>query len=249
MRTMKMNTTFSKSRLLLVPVLVMLFAATVYASAPGITGTTFNLTARDAFISQPDGASVYSWGYGCSSAPSGFNPPATLMPGATCPTMQVPGPTLIVMEGQTVTVNLTNNLPTSAGNTSILFPGFNVTATGGVVGLLTHEALPCPTPTACTTNTVSYTFVARGSSAEADYRLAASAYDNPRSCYDREYLFQFSEMDPGIHKNALAQVTARTGCPATSPTCHLDVPPEPYHPAYFMINGRSMPDEIGRAHV
>ena len=293
MRTMKMNTTFSKSRLLLVPVLVMLFAATVYASAPGITGTTFNLTARDAFISQPDGASVYSWGYGCSSAPSGFNPPATLMPGATCPTMQVPGPTLIVMEGQTVTVNLTNNLPTSAGNTSILFPGFTVTATGGVAGLLTQEALPCPTPSACTTNTVSYTFIASspgtrayysgsqgdlqvemglygaiivvptavptgctavgsipahyvapGNSAEADYRLAASAYDNPRSCYDREYLFQFSEMDPGIHKNALAQVTARTGCPATSPTCHLDVPTEPYHPAYFMINGRSMPDDM-----
>ena len=293
MRTMKMNTTFSKSRLLLVPVLVMLFAATVYASAPGITGTTFNLTARDAFISQPDGASVYSWGYGCSSAPSGFNPPATLMPGATCPTMQVPGPTLIVMEGQTVTVNLTNNLPTSAGNTSILFPGFTVTATGGVAGLLTQEALPCPTPSACTTNTVSYTFVASspgtrayysgsqgdlqvemglygaiivvptavptgctavgsipahyvapGNSAEADYRLAASAYDNPRSCYDREYLFQFSEMDPGIHKNALAQVTARTGCAATSPTCHLDVPTEPYHPAYFMINGRSMPDDM-----
>jgi len=290
---MKMNTTFSKSRLLLVPVLVMLFAATVYASAPGITGTTFNLTARDAFISQPDGASVYSWGYGCSSAPSGFNPPATLMPGATCPTMQVPGPTLIVMEGQTVTVNLTNNLPTSAGNTSILFPGFTVTATGGVAGLLTQEALPCPTPSACTTNTVSYTFIASspgtrayysgsqgdlqvemglygaiivvptavptgctavgsipahyvapGNSAEADYRLAASAYDNPRSCYDREYLFQFSEMDPGIHKNALAQVTARTGCAATSPTCHLDVPTEPYHPAYFMINGRSMPDDM-----
>ena len=293
MRTMKMNTTFSKSRLLLVPVLVMLFAATVYASVPGITGTTFNLTARDAFISQPDGASVYSWGYGCSSAPSGFNPPATLMPGATCPTMQVPGPTLIVMEGQTVTVNLTNNLPTSAGNTSILFPGFTVTATGGVAGLLTQEALPCPTPSACTTNTVSYTFIASspgtrayysgsqgdlqvemglygaiivvptavptgctavgsipahyvapGNSAEADYRLAASAYDNPRSCYDREYLFQFSEMDPGIHKNALAQVTARTGCAATSPTCHLDVPTEPYHPAYFMINGRSMPDDM-----
>ena len=41
--------------------------------------------------------------------------------------MQVPGPTLIVTEGQTVTVNLTNNLPTAAGNTSILFPGFKVT--------------------------------------------------------------------------------------------------------------------------
>src|SRR5213080_916595 len=292
MRTMKMNTTFSKSRLLLVPVLVMLFAATVYASAPGITGTTFNLTARDAFISQPDGASVYSWGYGCSSAPSGFNPPATLMPGATCPTMQVPGPTLIVMEGQTVTVNLTNNLPTSAGNTSILFPGFNVTATGGVVGLLTHEALPCPTPTACTTNTVSYTFVAsspgtrayysgtqgdlqvemglygaiivlpaavpaactsglhaanltaEGAHGESDFRLAAAAYDHAQTCYDREYLFQFSEMDPTIHTQALAQVTATAGCAAGAAGCSLNVATEPYHPAYFMINGRSMPDDM-----
>jgi len=44
--------------------------------------------------------------------------------------MQVPGPTLIVTEGQTVTVTLTNSLPTSAGNTSILFPGFSVAATG-----------------------------------------------------------------------------------------------------------------------
>ena len=56
--------------------------------------------------------------------------------------MQVPGPTLIVTEGQTVTVNLTNNLPAAAGNTSILFPGFKVTTTGGVAGLLTQEAAP-----------------------------------------------------------------------------------------------------------
>ena len=55
--------------------------------------------------------------------------------------MQLPGPTLIVTEGETVTVTLTNNLPAAAGNTSILFPGFDVsTATGGVAGLLTQEA-------------------------------------------------------------------------------------------------------------
>jgi FtsP/CotA-like multicopper oxidase with cupredoxin domain len=291
MRMMKMNTTISKSRLLLAPVLMMLFAATVYASAPGITGPTFNLTAQGAFISQPDGASVYSWGYGCTSAPTGFAPAAITT--GFCNTMQVPGPTLIVTEGQTVTVHLTNNLPTSVGNTSILFPGFNVTATGGVVGLLTQEALPCPNSSPCTANTVTYTFVAsspgtrayysgtqgdlqvemglygaiivlpnnttvltgcasaqtnnqaaRANWGEHDYRLAAAAYDNPRSCYDREYLFQFSEMDPNIHKNALAQVTATTGCAAASPACHLDVPTEPYHPAYFMINGRSMPDDM-----
>ena len=30
-----------------------------------------------------------------------------------------------------------------------------------------------------------------------------------KTCYDREYLFQWAEMDPNIHKQALAQVTAR----------------------------------------
>ena len=67
-----------------------------HAAAPGITGPTFNLTAQPAYISQPDGSAVYSWGYGCSVAPSGFAPALT---GATCPTMQVPGPTLIVTQG------------------------------------------------------------------------------------------------------------------------------------------------------
>src|SRR5256884_7189732 len=64
-----------------------------------------------------------------------------------------------------------------------------------------------------------------------------------QSCYDREYLFQFSEMDPNIHIQALAQVTAclAPGAPAG---CHLNVPTEPYHPVYFMINGRSMPDDM-----
>ena len=45
--------------------------------------------------------------------------------------MQVPGPTLIVHENDAVTVNLLNGLPTAAGNTSILFPGFQVTTTSG----------------------------------------------------------------------------------------------------------------------
>ena len=44
--------------------------------------------------------------------------------------------------------------------------------------------------------------------AKADFRLAQAAYDHPKTCYDREYLFQFAEMDPTIHSQALAQVTA-----------------------------------------
>src|SRR5882762_1790233 len=139
MKATNMKNTISKTRLLLAPLVAVAFTAAAYAAAPGITGPTFNLTAQASYITQPDGQAVYSWGYGCNSAPSGFNPPASKMPGANCPTMQVPGPTLIVTEGATVTVNLTNGLPTSAGNTSILFPGFTVTTTGGVTGLLTHE--------------------------------------------------------------------------------------------------------------
>ena len=64
----------------------------------------------------------------------------------------------------------------------------------------------------------------------------------PRACYDREYLFQWAEMDPNIHKQALAQVHGHGGLHGRSCGCSLDVPTEPYHPAYFLINGRSMPD-------
>ena len=263
---------------------VLLLATAAQAAAPGITGPTFNLTAQPAYLSQPDGQSVYSWGYGCNGAPAGFAPSAITT--GFCNTMQVPGPTLIVTEGQTVTVNLTNGLPAAAGNTSILFPGFNVTATGGVRGLLTREAapggsvtysftattpgtrayysgtqgdlqvemglygaiivLPKTPPTACTSPAIRTNLfgVTGAYTAETDFRLAPSAYDHDKSCYDREYLFQFSEMDPSIHAMAEAQATALGACTAGSVGCSLNVPTEPYHPAYFMINGRSMPDDM-----
>jgi FtsP/CotA-like multicopper oxidase with cupredoxin domain len=277
------------ARLLPVMAAVLMFSAAAHAAAPGITGPTFNLTAQAASISQPDGQAVYSWGYGCNGSPTGFAPAA--MSGATCPTMQVPGPTLIVTEGQTVTVTLTNGLPTSAGNTSILFPGFQVNSSGGVAGLLTQEAqhagtvtytftagspgtrayysgtqsdlqvemglygaiivLPKTIAGACTTGAANGLLKFAGGNGaaeshwgESDFRLAPAAYDNARTCYDREYLFQFSEMDPNIHNQALAQVTAAGNCTAGTPSCSLEVPTEPYHPAYFMINGRSMPDDM-----
>jgi hypothetical protein len=77
---------------------------------------------------------------------------------------------------------------------------------------------------------------------EQDFRLSTAAYDHPKSCYDREYLFQWAEMDSRIHKQAEAQVQAKIGCTAGTMGCSLDVQTEPYHPAYFLINGRSMPD-------
>ena len=282
MKPMTIQIAFLKTRLLLlVLVAVASLAATAHAAAPGITGPTFNLTAQPAYLTQPDGQGIYSWGYGCTTAPSGFAPTMT---GQTCNTMQVPGPTLILTEGQTATVTLTNSLPPAAGNTSILFPGFSVTATGGVAGLLTKEAAPGGTVTytftattpgtrsyysgtqgdlqvemglygaiivvpsatraACTGGLHAANLTAETFWGETDFRLASSAYDNDKTCYDREYLFQFSEMDPRVHSQALAQVTAKAGCVAGAAGCSLEVPTEPYHPAYFMINGRSMPDDM-----
>jgi FtsP/CotA-like multicopper oxidase with cupredoxin domain len=274
----QMNT---KTRIVLarlMPVLMaavaMLFTATAHAAVPGITGPSFSLSAEKSFISQPDGSMVYSWGYGCASTVTpNFAPFDAGTVG--CPTMQIPGPTLIVHVGDPVSVTLTNNLPAAAGNTSILFPGFQVTTSGGVAGLLTQEAQHGGTVTykftATTPGTRSYYSGTQGDlqvemglygaiivlpnnvpsgcqavsggnlpDGQPDYRLAASAYDHPATCYDREYLFQFSEMDPKIHRQAEEQA----GKACTNSAGCMNVVTENYHPAYYMINGRSMPDDM-----
>ena len=306
-------------RLLLGAVVVStsLMGPVANAAVPGITGwsgtsatsASFDLNAAEGYTSQPDGASIYTWGYGCNSTP-GFLPNSVgTSQGANCPSMQLPGPTMIVNQGDTVTVTLTNNLPAAAGNTSILFPGFSVTSSGGSPGILTQEApnvscLAAGGAAGC--NKVTYTFVAttpgthsyysgtqsdlqielglygalivrptlsggtvsggsgtvpggyakganmpdtcvalnaklaRAFGADTEYRLSSAAYDNPATCYDREYLFQFAEMDPRIHTQAQAQAAA----PCTVATGCMVVDTEPYRSAYFLINGRSMPDDM-----
>ncbi len=286
-----MKLAISKTRLLL-PVLVAVASLGVmaHAAAPGITGPSFSLTAQTAYLTQPDGQAVYSWGYGCNGDPAGYAPAAITT--GFCTNMQVPGPTLIVNEGDTVTVTLTNNLPAAAGNTSILFPGFIMQPfTDGVAGLVTQEAvhggsvtykftatspgtrayysgtqsdlqvemgmygaiivLPKATISgnpggagSCINDMQASNDAARANWGEHDFRLAKVAYDDPHTCYDREYLFQFSEIDPNIHIQAEAQVQAKAACTAGAAGCSLTVPTEPYHPAYFLINGRSMPDDM-----
>jgi FtsP/CotA-like multicopper oxidase with cupredoxin domain len=265
-----------------VAAVALLLAPLAHAAVPGIRvdGLTIALDAAPGYISQPDGVLVYSWGYGCTTTPTTFAP-APLAPVSTCPTMQLPGPTLIVTEGHSFTVTLLNSLPAAAGNTSILFQGLTVTATGGAAGLLTQEAAPAGTVTYSvsapvgTAGTHAYysgtqadlqiemglfgavivlpaTIPGNCTATETgrvDYRLAAAAYNHALTCYDREYLTQWSEMDPKIHRQVEDQLKLIASCPATAglqfscPT-RLDVVTEPYHPNYFLINGRSMPDDM-----
>jgi FtsP/CotA-like multicopper oxidase with cupredoxin domain len=258
------------------------------AAVPGITGVAgtptvgttavataaFQLVASEGYSTQPDGASIYSWGYGCSAGSgTGFGTfvPTALATISSCGAMQIPGPTLVVTEGQQVQITLTNNLPVAAGNTSLLLPGFTVTTTGGVAGVLTQEA--------ARTVSVTYTFMATRPGTYAYYsgtqgdlqvemglygaivvlpaapepnckalgatdsRLAAYAFDHSQTCYDREYLFQLAEMQSSIHDEALAQVNACKAA-ATATCAPITVHSEPYHPNYFLVNGRSMPDDM-----
>src|SRR5438309_2045179 len=103
--------------------------------------------------------------------------------------------------------------------------------------------LPKTVPGNCTVGLAAANLVAEASSRESDFRLAKSAYSHSATCYDREYLFQFSEMDPRIHQQAADQVLADGGLCSSAAGC-LTIATEPYHPAYFMINGRSMPDDM-----
>ena len=113
-----MKKVIKRSNGLLIALMTVLLLWSVQAQAviDGIPGPNFALVAKQDFISAPDGDSILMWGYANGAASR----------------MQYPGPTLIVTEGDMVTVTLKNELPAAHGqNVSIVFPGHVVTATGG----------------------------------------------------------------------------------------------------------------------
>lgn len=206
----------------------------------GETGTTFNLTAKEGSIRTSDGDSVPMWGYA--------------LPGKE---MQYPAPTLIVNQGDTITINLTNQLKQLP--VSILVPGMQVTATGGVPGLLTREAPPDNGAT-----TVTYTFTAtqpgtytyysgtrsdievemglvgvivvRPSGFDPSTVAGRRAFSNVSSSFDREYLMALSEVDVDLNRKI-----ARGELYAVDTTER--------HPVTWFENGRNMPDTLADAQV
>ena len=111
------------------------------------TGPVFDLTATDGYSSEPDGNAIYGWG---------FTAPAAGVPAS----FQLPGPVLCVTQGQTVTVNLQNNLRVA---TSIQFPGQEGVTSGGLpvgpVASPTGDLLSL-VPEALPGSSVSYSFTA-----------------------------------------------------------------------------------------
>ena len=221
---------------------LLLLSVSAHAEVFGITGASFDLTARAGYVSLADGGSIYSWGYSESANSS----------------MQLPGPTLTVTQGQPVTITLRNALPVAAGNVSMVFPGQTVSATGGVPGALTSEAV--------SGGTVTYTFIAGKpgtyqyhSGTQTDLQVemglfgalivypdAAAvsaagcvtgqpAYDNASTCYDIEYLYVLSEVDIDTHQAAEQQAGG------AGP---IKLPEGTYVSEYWLMNGRVGPDTM-----
>ncbi|KXG43568.1 multicopper oxidase domain-containing protein [Tepidibacillus decaturensis] len=206
---------------------------------------TIDLWAKEGYLSIPDGNSIYFWGFS-----KGENEP-----------VQLPGPHIIVTEGETVIVNLTNTLSEPV---SISFPG----QTGVMVGgqpvhpqysgdqLLSFVNYAAPGG-----GTVSYTFTAAhpgtfiyesGTNPHkqvpmglygglvvrpSDYDQIANktAYGAGTDTeFDREYLIITGEIDANLHQ------AVKEGKPYLVSN---------YLPRYWTMNGRCAPDTMTMEHV
>jgi len=224
--------------------LLLTLCGQAVAQIPGVTGTTFNLVAKSAGISTPDGDGFKVWGYGIDVDPTD--------PTAAGSTMQYPGPTMIVNQGDTVTINLRSALTVGTDNVpvSIVFPGqTGVTATGGTAGLLTQESTG-------PTDVVTYTFTANnpgtfyyqsGTTQQLQLEMGLvgaiivrpatpnQAYNDASTAFDHEYMFLLTEMDPQVHYAVNAATTL----------AELDaIDNTKYHAVLWFINGRNGPDTM-----
>jgi FtsP/CotA-like multicopper oxidase with cupredoxin domain len=208
------------------------------AEVAGINGPSFALTAKADRLSTPEGGSFLFWGFANGSGRA-----------------QYPGPTLIVNQGDTVTVSVTNGLPAAAGQrVSLSFPGqAGVTASCGgcVQGPIAVEAGPG--------GTVTYSFTAErpgtflyNSASRPDLQVEmglfgalivrpgvpGQAYATAESAFDHEYLFLLSEIDSTIH-----DMVEQEGVAALDRSGKLANP----SPNYWFINGRNAPDTMAEA--
>ncbi len=231
-------------------VLLLFSSAGVQAAITGLTGTSFDLTARADYVSTADGGSMLLWGYANGNGRA-----------------QYPGPTLIVEQGKQITINLRNQLLVAGNvappNVSIVFPGLDVTATctAGTCseGQLTLEAKQgnidqvTYTFTAAQPGTYAYSSgtnpglqVEMGLTGAIIVRpigfdaTAPTAYGHPDTAYTYEQLFFLTEMDPNIH-----QAVEFYGPYDDSIQPMLDN----YFSNYWFLNGRTAPDDLAAPNV
>jgi len=226
-----------------VAALVLLAAGSAGAQAridgiPAVTALDF--TAKAGEVSTPDGGAIHFWGYQEDTNLGD-------LPGGALP--QYPGPTLIINQGDAVTINFKSDLPFGQCS-SMVFPGHQVAATGGTSGLVTQESCSLA-------QVVTYDFVATqpgtytyysGTQTELQIEMGllgaiivrpyddlgpagGFAYNNESTAFDHEVLFLLTSMDPLIHQQAEQNLFDQIDLTAR-------------WPVYWFINGRAAPDDL-----
>jgi FtsP/CotA-like multicopper oxidase with cupredoxin domain len=248
-----------------------LLAQPATAAVTGLTGTVFDLTAKQGYLSTADGFQHYSWGYANSATGK----------------VQWPGPTLIVNQGDSVTVHLRSQMPVTPITTdaatnlrpvSIVFPGQLVATPGcgsanqGSMGEVTCEATHV-------NDVVTYTFTAGQPGTYAYYSGSDMALQNEMGLYGTLIVRPTGFTDGSANTQGI-DTTGTLGAPLQAnanrrayghaasqydrehlfvlseldPFIHFMLdplygPPEPVDlsqrwPTYFLINGRVGPDTV-----
>ncbi len=210
------------------------------ARVVGVEGTSVALTAGETYVDAPDGGVVYVWGFAAAGHNEGR--------------IQLPGPTLIVNQGDQLSVALTNTLTEPV---SLVFPGLGPVAFEGQ-GAGPGELATAAPPGGTATYTVmaaqpgTYTYYSGVDTAlQSEMGLvgtvivrpagfdpgAPTAYGDASSAYEYEYLVVLTDMDAEIHAFVEQQVKGSGG---------LAVRPDMRKrwPVYWMVNGRAAPDTM-----
>ena len=199
---------------------------------------TFNLVAGSGYIQMPDMNTMYMWSYSLNGG-----------------TFQHPGPVLCVNQGDTVTVNLLNQIPNYRSlpvRTSIMFPGQENVLAGGFPAQpdLANNSL---TNSVAPGGTISYSFVAdrpgtfiyeSGTDTKMQVSMglfgalivrptigADHVYNRADSQFtpSEDFLALLSEIDPYQHQAVEGNRVFNMNN---------------YRARYWMINGRGFPDSI-----
>lgn len=218
------------------------------ATIQGIQGTvapagvrTFNLTAKADYIASPDGTYLYIWGFADNDADG---------TGGTGQA-QYPGPTLIVAMGDTVVVNLRNELPEAV---SLTFPGLEGPTVPVYDGLGKLRSLSAEAAPLGGSHTYTFTAPAPGtyfyqSATHMDKQIPLGligaiivradrpgrAYNHRDAEFDREYLLLLTDMDD-------LQNFAADADP--SPPYDYAFNSTEFIPGYWFINGRMAMDTL-----
>ncbi len=189
------------------------FAAFVAAGLPFAApaqAVTFNLCASPGTVTMPDGVVVNIWGFSTDDG--------------GCAPAQLPGPVLIVEEGEGVTVNLTTN--TVGEPVTLEFPGQEGVAVTGTSYTFAASAPGTYLYEAGTNPGIQIPMGLYGALIVRPAGSPGQAYGDPATAFDVEQVLVLSEIDPELNNLSNPNTFDRTL----------------YNPVYWLINGEAYPD-------